>query len=473
MKKIISLLLAMVMFTLSPAVLGIGSESAAFSAGTEAQASEIPTLKFEYNSSESTSTSKVIDIYLNGADKGITNFTLSCSIPSGISNVSYTSGLFNSDDNTSIKTSFNTSRYTFGLSTTTDLTVSSNEKLFSIVYTLNEDNDSDWKLDLKTVYYYSDSIKYSYSSHTLNCEGDVNLPASATATPNPTEAPNSTLEPDETFEPTASPNPDESFEPTASPNPDESFEPTASPNPDETFEPTASPNPDESFEPTASPNPTETPKLTFKYNSDSSTDTHKVYDVYLSGINEFSNLEMEIFNPAGKYEFSLSNVMEGIEKTPTCKYYNSCTQNIAIDNSHRISISKDTKIMSVEVDLPESSPSDFSLTLVNMSIDNFGFDRVQTYGIIRMPEISLSFGEIKSNNSGNPAWGITARYTPGNTVFSKLIWSVSYENEGFKEKLTSVELPEITGDISVTAGIILTAASADIFDYAYTNAFLQ
>ena len=449
MKKIISLLLAMVMFTLSPAVLGIGSESAAFSAGTEAQASEIPTLKFEYNSSESTSTSKVIDIYLNGADKGITNFTLSCSIPSGISNVSYTSGLFNSDDNTSIKTSFNTSRYTFGLSTTTDLTVSSNEKLFSIVYTLNEDNDSDWKLDLKTVYYYSDSIKYSYSSHTLNCEGDVNLPASATATPNPTEAPNSTLEPDETFEPTASPNPDESFEPTASPNPDESFEPTASPN------------------------PTETPKLTFKYNSDSSTDTHKVYDVYLSGINEFSNLEMEIFNPAGKYEFSLSNVMEGIEKTPTCKYYNSCTQNIAIDNSHRISISKDTKIMSVEVDLPESSPSDFSLTLVNMSIDNFGFDRVQTYGIIRMPEISLSFGEIKSNNSGNPAWGITARYTPGNTVFSKLIWSVSYENEGFKEKLTSVELPEITGDISVTAGIILTAASADIFDYAYTNAFLQ
>lgn len=437
MKKIISLLLAMVMFTLSPAVLGIGSESAAFSAGTEAQASEIPTLKFEYNSSESTSTSKVIDIYLNGADKGITNFTLSCSIPSGISNVSYTSGLFNSDDNTSIKTSFNTSRYTFGLSTTTDLTVSSNEKLFSIVYTLNEDNDSDWKLDLKTVYYYSDSIKYSYSSHTLNCEGDVNLPASATATPNPTEAPNSTLEPDETFEPTASP------------------------------------NPDESFEPTASPNPTETPKLTFKYNSDSSTDTHKVYDVYLSGINEFSNLEMEIFNPAGKYEFSLSNVMEGIEKTPTCKYYNSCTQNIAIDNSHRISISKDTKIMSVEVDLPESSPSDFSLTLVNMSIDNFGFDRVQTYGIIRMPEISLSFGEIKSNNSGNPAWGITARYTPGNTVFSKLIWSVSYENEGFKEKLTSVELPEITGDISVTAGIILTAASADIFDYAYTNAFLQ
>ena len=461
MKKIISLLLAMVMFTLSPAVLGIGSESAAFSAGTEAQASEIPTLKFEYNSSESTSTSKVIDIYLNGADKGITNFTLSCSIPSGISNVSYTSGLFNSDDNTSIKTSFNTPRYMFALSTTTDLTVSSNEKLFSIVYTLNEDNDSDWKLDLKTVYYDSDSIRYSYSSHTLNCEGDVNLPASATATPNPTNTP----------DPTMTPNPTEA--PNSTLEPDETFEPTASPNPDESFEPTASPNPDESFEPTASPNPTETPKLTFKYNSDSSTDTHKVYDVYLSGINEFSILDMEIFNPAGKYEFSLSNVMEGIEKTPTCKYYDSCTQYIAINNSHRISISNDTKIMSVEVDLPESSPSDFSLTIIYMYIDNFDFNQIQTDGMIRMPERSLSFGEIKSNNSGNPAWGITARYTPGNTVFSKLIWNVLYENEGFKEKLTSVELPEITGDISVTAGIILTAASADIFDYASVNAFLQ
>lgn len=217
----------------------------------------------------------------------------------------------------------------------------------------------------------------------------------------------------------------------------------------------------------------EIPTLKFEYNSDSSTDTHKVYDVYLSGINEFKYLTMEIFNPAGKYEFNLSNVMEGIEKTPTCKYYDSCTQNIAIENSHRISISKDTKIMSVEVDLPENSPSDFSLTIIYMYIDNFDFNQIQTDGMIRMPERSLSFGEIKSNNSGNPAWGITANYVPGNTVFSKLIWNVQYFNEGFKEKLTSVELPEITGDISVTAGIILTAASADIFDFAYTNAFLQ
>ena len=466
----------MVMFTLSPAVLGIGSKSAAFSAGTEAQASEIPTLKFEYNSSESTSTSKVIDIYLNGADKGITNFTLSCSIPSGISNVSYTSGLFNSDDNTSIKTSFNTPQYIFILSTTTDLTVSSNEKLFSIVYTLNEDNDSDWKLDLKNVYYYSDSIRYSYSSHTLNCEGDVNLPASATATPNPTEAPNSTLEPDESFEPTASPNPDETFEPTASPNPDETFEPTASPNPDETFEPTASPNPDESFEPTASPNPTGTPKLTFKYNSDSSTDTHKVYDVYLSGINEFNSLTMDIFNPAGQYEFSLSNVMEGISFTHNY-YAGGSIQYVWLLSENYISISSNTKIASVEVYLPESSSSDFILSASNIEINNFfNFDDIQTDGIIKLHEISsIGYWEIKSNNSGNPARGITANYVPGNTVFSKLIWNVSYPDDNGEDKvrLTSVELPEITGDILVTAGLILTAASADTLDYAGVNAFLQ
>lgn len=463
MKKIISLLLAMVMFTLSPAVLGIGSESAAFSAGTEAQASEIPTLKFEYNSSESTSTSKVIDIYLNGADKGITNFTLSCSIPSGISNVSYTSGLFNSDDNTSIKTSFNTSRYTFGLSTTTDLTVSSNEKLFSIVYTLNEDNDSDWKLDLKTVYYYSDSIKYSYSSHTLNCEGDVNLPASATATPNPTNTP----------DPTMTPNPTEA--PNSTLEPDETFEPTASPNPDESFEPTASPNPDETFEPTASPNPTETPKLTFKYNSDSSTDTHKVYDVYLSGLNEFNNLTMLIFNPAGQYEFSFSNVMEGIAFTDNY-YVGDGIQYIWLASENKLSISSNTKIASVEVYLPESSSSDFILSAANIEINNFfNFDDIQTDGIIKLHEIPLVLWEIKSNNSGNPARGITANYVPGNTVFSNLIWNVTYpdDNGGSKGKLTSVKLPEITGDISVTAGIILTAASADTLDYAIVNAFLQ